>query len=119
MMMKPAAVPPPIPRRPSGTRPRPLPPGPAPLPVGDATGQTRPSVARREPWIAIAVGVLAFALVGALVPRDRTTGPLERGVVRVVLTSQRGTGFFVAGPDDGAYVITAHHVVGNGEPIRI
>ena len=45
-------------------------------------------------------------------------GP-ARSVVRIVLANESGTGFFVAGPDSQAYVVTAHHVVDSGERILV
>jgi S1-C subfamily serine protease len=74
-------------------------------------------------WIAAAFGLLAgVALVaGAVVARRgglHAASPAQ-SVVRVVLASQAGTGFFVAGPDAQAYVVTAHHVVDGGETILV
>jgi Trypsin-like peptidase domain len=75
-------------------------------------------------WISLVgavLGALVLVVVVAFVLR-RAGGHASgaaRSVVRVVLTSQTGTGFFVAGPDSEAYVVTAQHVVDNGEPILI
>src|SRR5687768_2794737 len=78
---------------------------------------------RKRRWVVIALGTVAVALaalgVAVVLGGDQPSVRSDRGVVRVVLTTTSGTGFFVAGPDRAAYVVTAHHVVGNGEPIRI
>ena len=74
-------------------------------------------------WLTAVFGLLAgVALVAGFVVARR--GGLRgstpaQSVVRVVLTSQAGTGFFVAGPDSQAYVVTAEHVVDSGEPILV
>jgi S1-C subfamily serine protease len=75
-------------------------------------------------------GLLVLALVGAIVAglvvfsiatvlRTGVGKGGTSGIVRVVMPSGSGTGFFVAGPDDLAYVATAYHVVSSGEPILI
>jgi S1-C subfamily serine protease len=75
-------------------------------------------------WSLLAVGLLVgLALTVGLIVAVKRGGAhgsgAARSVVRVVLASQSGTGFFVAGPDAQAYVVTAQHVVDTGEPILI
>ena len=83
----------------------------------DATVQM-PRV-RRTLRIVIAGAVLAIAsLVVLAFARTHHVDP-GRAVVRIVLKKHAGTGFFVRGPDDLAYVVTAHHVVESGEPILV
>ncbi|HEY8089545.1 MAG TPA: serine protease, partial [Polyangiaceae bacterium] len=64
--------------------------------------------------VALTVGLVAMVKRGGA----HGSGP-ARSVVRVVLASQSGTGFFVTGPDSEAYVVTAHHVIDSGEPILV
>jgi hypothetical protein len=82
----------------------------------------RPSRARWVLLAGIAAGIIAFAVVAAGLLLRRS-GPARRGgadaIVRVVLKSHAGTGFFVAGPDDAAYVATAYHVVASGETLLV
>jgi hypothetical protein len=47
------------------------------------------------------------------------SGPPSGAVVRVVLPTHSGSGFFVDGPDDFAYVVTANHVVDDGDEILV
>jgi S1-C subfamily serine protease len=61
--------------------------------------------------------VLVFSVVLGL--RKAVSHDTSHGVVRVVMQSGTGTGFFVQGPDDFAYVATAYHVVASGEPILV
>lgn len=81
--------------------------------------QRTPTVA----WLVAAIGLslgVAIAAGVVLVKRSAAHGAIAgRSVVRVVLTHEAGTGFFVAGPDSQAYVVTANHVVDSGEPILI
>jgi len=126
-----------------GVSPSYSPPAPAPAPIGSVSpmspgysaGPSMPpgaSVAPRAPRARLSnAGVLILSLVGALilgvvvfslVVYARKAGggkELSQSVIRVVLPSGSGTGFFVAGPDDLAYVATAYHVVASGEPILI
>jgi S1-C subfamily serine protease len=74
-------------------------------------------------WLVAAIGV-SLGVAGAagvvLAKRSASHGAAAgRSVVRVVLTHGSGTGFFVAGPDAQAYVVTANHVVDSGEPILV
>jgi S1-C subfamily serine protease len=85
--------------------------------------QQGPARPRLFVWITAALGLLvgialAFALIVA--KRGGLHGPAAgRSVVRIVLASQAGTGFLVAGPDSQAYVVTAQHVVDSGERILV
>jgi hypothetical protein len=62
-----------------------------------------------------AVGALLLggALIGAHALRNASR-PGD-AVVRIATPSGTGAGFFVAGPDDGAYVATAFHLVASGD----
>jgi hypothetical protein len=66
-------------------------------------------------------GVFAILMVTLLVSIIRHSGTKDvpRSIVLVLMKSSSGTGFFVQGPDDQAYVATAYHVVERGEPILI
>ncbi|HEY3805579.1 MAG TPA: serine protease [Kofleriaceae bacterium] len=64
----------------------------------------------------IAIAVVAVAVVAA---RSSPAATPSSGIVRVMLKTRSGTGFFVAGPDELAYVVTAYHVIDSGEPILI
>jgi hypothetical protein len=67
--------------------------------------------------------VLLLAVGGGVLAARRhasaTTAGGAQAVVRVVVKSGSGTGFFVKGPDAAAYVATAYHVVSSGEPILV
>ncbi len=66
--------------------------------------------------------IVLLAAVAVLVVVVRHSGHAKdalRATVRVLMKSSSGTGFFVQGPDDQAYVATAYHVVESGEPILI
>jgi hypothetical protein len=77
---------------------------------------------RLERWLGV-LAVIAIGLAATAVALRSTRGSAAvtptSGVVRVMLKTHSGTGFFVAGPDQLAYVVTAHHVVDSGEPILI
>lgn len=89
-----------------------VPPTPPPPPVA---GTTRVLVIA-----AIAAGLLLGVLAAVLVARRLGRGSVvAQSVVRVVLSTHAGTGFFVAGPDGSAYVVTANHVVDDGERILV
>jgi len=66
---------------------------------------------------ALLAGGLVFTMAVAL--RKGVGKDVTHAVVRVVMPGGSGTGFFVAGPDDFAYVATAYHVVSSGEPILV
>jgi hypothetical protein len=74
-------------------------------------------------WIVAAVGLLlgVVAVAGVMIAKRSAArgGAAARSVVRVVLPRQAGTGFFVAGPDGQAYVVTANHVIDSGEPVLV
>lgn len=67
--------------------------------------------------LAALLAVVALSIV--LVARKSGNKDTVHAVVRVVMKSGVGTGFFVAGPDEYAYVATAYHVVSTGEPILV
>ncbi|MGE0868938.1 MAG: trypsin-like peptidase domain-containing protein [Kofleriaceae bacterium] len=111
---------------------RPPPPLPPPPPRAPITGELAhvplvdaiedPRRGRRS-WRAVAALTvvmlgIATGVVAVRGGAQTATSP-DRGIARVVLTTRSGTGFFIRGPDDAAYVVTAYHVVANGEPIRI
>jgi S1-C subfamily serine protease len=90
--------------------------------------QTYASLPPRAPISLGAVGLIvatlaallaAIALSIVLVARKGGNKDTVHAVVRVVMKSGVGTGFFVAGPDEFAYVATAYHVVASGEPVLI
>ena len=82
-----------------------------------------PPRSRGVVWLVAAIG-LSLGVAGAagafFVKRGGAHGAAAgRSVVRIVLTHEAGTGFFVTGPDSQAYVVTANHVVDSGEPILV
>jgi S1-C subfamily serine protease len=66
---------------------------------------------------ALAVCLLSLAIFG--IASAVSGGDVEGAVVRVATQTGSGTGFFVEGPDEHAYVATAFHVVDKGESILI
>jgi S1-C subfamily serine protease len=73
-------------------------------------------------WLAATLGlvvVLLAVVAVVLVKRGATHGSTARSIVRIVLPTGSGTGFFVAGPDANAYVVTADHVVDSGDRILV
>ena len=94
-----------------------------PPPVGQAGAAPRGRLSNVGLLVVSFVGlvVLAFLVFGAVFVARRSVGlkDFSQSVVRVVMQTASGTGFFVAGPDDLAYVATAYHVVASGEPILI
>lgn len=73
-------------------------------------------------WLVATLGLVVGALIAVgvvLARRGPSRGSTGRSIVRVVLPSGSGTGFFVRGPDALAYVVTADHVVDSGERILI
>jgi hypothetical protein len=102
-------------------------PPPMPPPRQPSQSQPGPGAAvrsSRKTMIAVlgsAGGVLLLLMVTLLVSFVRHGGAKDapRAIVRVLMKSSSGTGFFVQGPDDQAYVATAYHVVERGEPILI
>jgi S1-C subfamily serine protease len=70
-------------------------------------------------------GATMFAVValviGVVVAKRWRSGVNEDAIVRVVTGEGRGTGFFVQPPKgmDGAYVVTAYHVISSGQAVTI
>jgi S1-C subfamily serine protease len=94
-----------------------------PAPAGQAVSAPRARLSNAGLIFVSAAGLAVIAvLVFAAVFMARRAGgtrDFSQSVVRVVMQTASGTGFFVAGPDDLAYVATAYHVVASGEPILI
>ena len=66
------------------------------------------------------VVVIAALVVGLVAHKSAShAGGANRSIVRVVMDSGAGTGFFVKGPDEFAYVATAYHVVDSGETLLV
>ena len=67
------------------------------------------------------LATLAILIAGGLGIRALAGSDDEvaSAIVRVATPSGNGTGFFVKGPDEHAYVATAFHVVARGEPVLI
>jgi S1-C subfamily serine protease len=84
----------------------------------------RASNGRRGTKIAM-IGGLVVALLGLVVGGVFVARRFFKGdrvgdaVVRVVTPTGKGSGFFVQGPDDNAYVATAFHVIEGGERILV
>jgi hypothetical protein len=73
-------------------------------------------------WLVATLGLVVGALVAVgvvIAKRGPSRSATSRSIVRVVLPSGSGTGFFVKGPDALAYVVTADHVVDSGERILV
>jgi hypothetical protein len=73
-------------------------------------------------WLVATIGLVVAALfVGGVVlfKRGGAHASASKSIVRIVLPTGSGTGFFVAGPDANAYVVTADHVVDSGEHILV
>jgi S1-C subfamily serine protease len=93
-------------------------------------GEAAPSRARR--WITskrvlrpllAGAGVVAGAIALTLI-MTRPGGALRNAdvtktVVQVRTNESSGTGFFVEGPDEWAYVATAFHVIDDGSPVSV
>lgn len=90
----------------------------------DSTAQTpRITLAwwkARRVW-AIAGGGLVLLVVIIAVAATRGGEPTsaKHAMVRVTTPSATGAGFFIAGPDHYAYVVTANHVVDRGERVLV
>jgi S1-C subfamily serine protease len=108
--------------------------GPVNAAVSSAGMRVTPRVPSHPPAARISnAALLVLATVGALFTAlvvfgvvvfvrkhgQGGAGGVASGVVRVELPDGSGTGFFVTGPDDLAYVATAYHVIASGEPILI
>ncbi len=81
-----------------------------------------PRAGARRMLLALAISLgLALGIVVAIVVARRMAarGGAAAGVVRIVLSTHAGTGFFVQGPDASAYVVTADHVVDSGERVLV
>ena len=81
-----------------------------------------PPAAGRRVLLAVAIGfgLLLGILAAVLVARRFVSrGGAAAGIARIVLQTHAGTGFFVAGPDSAAYLVTANHVVDSGERMLI
>jgi hypothetical protein len=105
------------------SRPPPPPPVPSvpPPPRVDANARAGRGKAVLAISIAAGVGILLF-VVGLLVLGKRwKSGINEDAIVRVVTGEGRGTGFFIQPPKgmDGAYVVTAFHVIASGQPVIV
>ena len=91
------------------------PPSMAPPPLAQSNGARRVLLI-----VAIGLGLLLGILAAVLVARRvASRGGAAAGVARIVLQTHAGTGFFVAGPDASAYLVTANHVVDSGERMLI
>ena len=89
---------------------------------------TPPAVARLERGKLLMMLAAATTVAGVvllvglvLVAKKWKSGVNEDAIVRVVTGDGRGTGFFVQPPRgmDGAYVVTAFHVISSGQPVTI
>ena len=98
-------------------------PAPSPLPIrratGAATGQKKPFGKIAAIAGAVLLGVLLLTLGGLGIASAVGGEGFKEAVVRVATPTGNGTGFFVQGPDELAYVATAFHVVAGGERILI
>ena len=75
---------------------------------------------KRKIQILVAASAVLALITTLAVALGRPRRPdTARAVVRIVLEHHAGTGFFVRGPDELAYVVTAHHVIESGEPILV
>ncbi len=73
-------------------------------------------------WLVATLGLVVGILVVVAIVLGRRVashGSTARSIVRIVLPTGSGTGFFVAGPDANAYVVTANHVVDSGDRILV
>ncbi len=100
--MPPVAVPPSPPRR-----------GPSPL-VHALLG----AVIGASLVVGGGAGTIAIRAKSAAREAAKDTGGAN-AVVRVVSGRGHGTGFFVSGPDEGVYVVTAYHVVKDGGALAV
>jgi S1-C subfamily serine protease len=68
----------------------------------------------------IVLAMVGLAVGGLFAARAFFGGDsTAEAVVRVVTPSGNGSGFFIQGPDDDAYVATAFHVIAGGERILV
>ncbi|MBK8256279.1 MAG: trypsin-like peptidase domain-containing protein [Polyangiaceae bacterium] len=86
-------------------------------------GGTRGVKRRRAFAIVGALATILLVVAGswAIMRPSRTTrdARVRQALVHVVAGDSGGAGFFVAGPDANAYVVTAYHVIESGDPVRI
>jgi S1-C subfamily serine protease len=68
---------------------------------------------------ALALGIAVATTLVFVRHRAPKVDAASQAVARVVLGGHAGAGFFVAGPDGFAYLVTANHVVDGGEPILV
>jgi S1-C subfamily serine protease len=117
---------PPAPRPPLGSQA--LPPPPPPPPNEGPVTVPAHVTARRKKTLLIAfasaaavVGVAMLVGLVVVIKKWKASGINEDAIVRVVTGDGRGTGFFVQPPNgmEGAYVVTAFHVIASGQPVII
>jgi hypothetical protein len=119
------SIPPPFiepPRAMEPLPPLPQPVPPLPEPMLPRLGSTPPYPTSRRRWWLVPAAVLAGGVAIAVITRHGPSGQTEQpkqAVARIKLGTSAGTGFFVRGPDDLAYVVTAYHVIESGEPIEV
>jgi S1-C subfamily serine protease len=98
-------------------------PPPSPSPSIDARVAPAPGGSRRRIAIAVGVGavVLAAAAVAVVAARSASSDPVsvKNAMVRVSTPYGTGAGFFIAGPDEFAYVATAYHVIEHGDRVLV
>jgi Trypsin-like peptidase domain len=96
-----------------------------PPPLAPLPAAAHPASGRRKLLLAVGVVLAAVGLValvvGLVVVMKRKGGVNEDAIVRVVTGEGRGTGFFVQAPKgmEGAFVVTAFHVVASGQAVTI
>jgi S1-C subfamily serine protease len=126
-VVTPSAAVPPTPSHNSASPPAfvaqvPVPTSPAPSAAAPQAGAAPGSRWRVRPWFAAPLAAAAgLALLACFLFWSPTLRDVRvrRSVVQVTTNEASGTGFFVEGPDDWAYVATAFHVVESGAPITI
>lgn len=79
------------------------------------------SLLRRSALIGAGVLALAAGLAGLMMARGTTVrhADVTKSVVQIDAGAASGTGFFVEGPDEWAYVATAFHVIDCGCPVSV
>lgn len=104
------SAPPPPPRMPSG----------APPATAEVAKPGQHKVLFILAGVAAVLGVVVLVVV-VIVAKRWKSGVNEDAIVRVVTGDGRGTGFFVQPPRgmDGAYVVTAFHVIASGQAVTI
>jgi S1-C subfamily serine protease len=94
-----------------------LPPPMLPAPQVAAPQLSRHSNRRTYAMAAAVVGVLGVSIAIAATRGGGVTA--KDAIVRVTTPTSSGAGFFIAGPDQYAYVATANHVVDRGERVLV